>query len=333
MGRVFKILVKARLVNSLPQPVKHLAKSVLSSVRWMRHRFFQDPAVEFYSLRKNAINIQFYKLVQQQKDAGFEAWMVPYHTRSIPKIIWIFWAQGEENFPPIVRFCVEQWRQQHPDWTINVIDKKSAERFVNTTDLSDQLELRIYADALRVRLLAAFGGVWADSTVYPHIPLGSWLPFLASTGFFVFTDDGPDREVESWFIASAPGSALVKAWDKAFREHLVRTDRTHESYFHFYYVFQHAIRQSPELLAAWKVMPRVPAPPCFLLRSHLEGFTPEKAVHDALANGLPLSKLDWRMPVSPEVVEKTAERLAGESTCLGTGSSVGHTALKPRASP
>lgn len=325
--------VKTHLVKFLPQPVKHLAKKVFSSVWWVRYRFIQDPAVEIYSLRKDAVNNQFYKLVQQQKVAGFEAWMVPYHTRSIPKTIWIFWSQGKENFPPIVKICVEQWRRLHPDWTINVIDKKSAECLVDMTDLSDQLELRIYADALRVRLLAAFGGVWADSTVYPHIPLSSWLPFLAGTGFFVFTDDGPDREVESWFIASAPGNALVKAWDKAFRKHLTRTDRTHESYFHFYYVFQHAIRQKPDLLAAWKVMPRVPAPPCFLLRSHLEGFTPEKVVYDALANGLPLSKLDWRMPVSPEVVEKTVERLAGESTCLGIESIVGHTALKPHASP
>ena len=61
-------------------------------------------------------------------------------------------------------------------------------------------------------------------------------------------------------------------------------------------------------------MPRVPAPPCFLLRSHLEGFTPEKALHNALTNGLPLIKLDWRMPVPPEVVEKTAKRLAGGSS-------------------
>lgn len=325
--------LKTRLVKFLPQPVKSFAKWSLSSVRWMRYRFLQDPAVEIYSLRQDAVNGQFFQLVQQQKAAGFEAWMVPYHTRLIPKIIWIFWSQGEENFPPIVRSCVEQCRRLHPDWTINVIDKKSAESLVDMTDVPDQFELRIYADALRVRLLAAFGGVWADSTVYLHIPLGSWLPFLASTGFFVFTDDGPGREVENWFIASAPGNALVKAWDKAFRRHLARTDRTHEAYFHVYYVFQHAISRNADLLAAWKVMPRVPAPPCFLLRSHLEGYTPENAVHDALSNGLPLSKLDWRMPVSPEVVEQTAARLGSECASQGTASAIGHTALRPRASP
>ena len=237
---------KTRLANSLPRPVKSFAKRVVSSAWWMRYRFLQDPAVEVYSLRKNAINTQFHKLVQQQKDSGFEAWMVPYHTRPIPRIIWIFWSQGQESFPPIVRRCVEQWRRLHPDWTINVIDKKAAELLVDMTDVSDQFELRIYADALRVRLLAAFGGVWADSTVYPHLPLGTWLPFLASTGFFVFTDGGPGREIENWFIASTPDNALVKAWDKGFRGHLARTDRTHEAYFHVYYVFQHAIRKKPD---------------------------------------------------------------------------------------
>ena len=323
--------IKIRLGKSLPQPVRRFAKWSLSSVRWMRYRFLRDPAVELYSLRRNAVNTQFFKLVQQQKTDGFEAWMVPYHTRPIPKILWIFWSQGEENFPPIVRICVEQWRRLHPDWTINVIDKKSAERLVDMTDVSDQFELRIYADALRLRLLAVYGGVWADSTVYPHIPLGSWLPFLASTGFFVFTDDGPGREVENWFIASAPGNALVKAWDNAFCRHLARTDRTHEAYFHVYYVFQHAITRNSDLLAAWKVMPRVPAPPCFLLRSHLEGYTSEDAVHDALANGLPLSKLDWRMPVSPEAAEQTVARLGREDACQGARSGMGLTALQPRA--
>jgi hypothetical protein len=300
---------QTRSLRRLLRPVKNLVRPVSSRLWWLWNRFPRDPSVELYSRRKDKINAEFFKLVQHQKADGLEAWLEPYYARTVPRIIWMFWSQGEANFPPIVAGCVQRWRDLHPDWTVNVLDKAQAEALIDMSDVPDDFPLRIYADALRVRLLRSFGGVWADTTLYPHKPLDSWLPFLASSGFFVFTYDGPGRDVENWFIAAEQGNVLVSAWDRTITRHLSRTRIAHEAYFHVYYVLQHAIERDATLNAAWNIMAHVPAPPCFLFSSFLQGYSPETAVLNALASGQPLSKLDWRMPVEWDHIDAAAIRL------------------------
>jgi Capsular polysaccharide synthesis protein len=297
----------SRLVPTRAKTAIHLA---VAKVKWLCFRFPKDPAVEIYSLRKDTENRAFHALVTRQKAEGHEAWLEPWHVRFIPKTVWIFWSQGETSFPPVVKACVDEWRRLNANWTIRVLDKTLAEELIDMSDVPDSFPLRIYADALRVRLLARYGGVWADSTVFPHKALDAWLPLLGRSGFFVFTDDGPGRELESWFIASEAGHPLATGWDRSFSRHLARTTTPHEAYFHIYYVLQHQITVDRDLKAAWAVMPRLPAPPCFFLRSHLEGTTPEDIVRNALAAGLPLSKLDWRLPRPIDDVIGTITRLS-----------------------
>lgn len=142
--------------------------------------------------------------------------------QTIPRKIWIFWAQGIEAAPPIVQMCVASWQEKNPDWEVVVIDRQSVGDYVDMPDLAQDIPIQAYADLLRVRLLNQVGGVWVDATGYCVRPLSQWLPFVAQSGFFAFfwTPDtywfqwpSYTREVANWFLAATPGSQVIKDWE------------------------------------------------------------------------------------------------------------------------
>lgn len=85
--------------------------------------------------------------------------------------IWVFWAQGEENMPELVRACYKNLCKQNG----------AAVKLLTMENLNDYVEIPFYvfdklkrgtmtythfSDLLRVSLLAKHGGVWVDSTCW-----------------------------------------------------------------------------------------------------------------------------------------------------------------------
>lgn len=93
--------------------------------------------------------------------------------------IWVCWFQGKENMPEIVRACFEN--------LINQIDFNVAELVLITEDnFSNYIEIdpciikkrkegllsyTNLSDLLRVKLLATYGGLWIDATVFVTQPI------------------------------------------------------------------------------------------------------------------------------------------------------------------
>lgn len=109
----------------------------------------------------------------------------------IPKTIWMFWAQGYENAPNIIKKCRESWVKYNPDWTINVLDMENLTNFlpdfwINFSKNIDFLKsnLAALADLLRVNLLRQHGGVWVDATCFCCLSLDDWLTEYTKQGFF-----------------------------------------------------------------------------------------------------------------------------------------------------
>ncbi|KAJ1636389.1 hypothetical protein T492DRAFT_959550 [Pavlovales sp. CCMP2436] len=76
------------------------------------------------------------------------------------------------------------------------------------------------SDFIRVQLLAAFGGVWADATLMCTGDVFAWLESVGVDGFFVFDRKqsgswpvDPFRDLRlpysSWFVAASRGSAVA----------------------------------------------------------------------------------------------------------------------------
>ena len=124
----------------------------------------------------------------------------------MPKVVWMYWEQGWDSAPAVVRECRRSWEHHNPDWEIRCLDGATASeyfdleswvpgaagprwvwslrrtacntygrlrhrrlrlRMVGTRTLSVQGRSNI----LRIHLLARYGGVWADATLWCHRPL------------------------------------------------------------------------------------------------------------------------------------------------------------------
>jgi hypothetical protein len=212
--------------------------------------------------------------------------------RPLPRIVWIYWAQGEADAPDIVRFCIESWRSRNPGWTVHVLDRETEHLHADMTDVSPDIRIVRRADLLRLRLLRDHGGVWADATAYCHRPLDDWLPLLMSAGFFMFSRPGPDRLISNWFIAAEPGNSVIGRLEKYSSIYWAQSK--YDGYFYFaqHYFFEWMTWRSRASRQAWSLMPRLPAASALMVQQAQGRSSLWPVAREVLARGWPVSKLN-----------------------------------------
>lgn len=125
----------------------------------------------------------------------------------VPQRLYLFWNAGEAAAPPVVQLCIARWRRLNPEYQVIVLDAGGANRALARLDICfSGLSIQAYSDILRVTLLEQ-GGLWADATVFPVIPLRDWI--TPDTRFMAFAAPGGDRALSSWFLAAEPNSPLI----------------------------------------------------------------------------------------------------------------------------
>jgi len=105
------------------------------------------------------------------------------------KIIWQLWLQGEEKAPPIIQKCFSSVKRHCKDYQINVLDLNSIKNYIEIPDFiwkkyqEKKISNTHFSDYVRTCLLAKYGGVWLDSTVY----LTDSIPQeILNQDFFIF---------------------------------------------------------------------------------------------------------------------------------------------------
>jgi len=170
----------------------------------------------------------------------------------LPKCIWMFWEQGFESAPPLVKRCAASWQEKNPGWSVHLLDKATAEPYLRKANIPwerlQALPREKRANILRMRLLTEEGGVWADATTFCLQPLDEWLPACMDVGFFCFRDPGPDRLVANWFLAGIPDSRLACLWRDAHETYWNSGEFFHHSSYNGVHAselppFQHALLQ------------------------------------------------------------------------------------------
>src|SRR3954471_21109709 len=133
---------------------------------------------------------------------------------AVPRLLWLYWEQGWEAAPELVRLCRRSWEALNPGWAIICLDADSASWLVPREAWQPRPAMRANhkANLLRLHLLARQGGVWADATTFCAAPLDAWLPPLVESGFFAFARPGPDRLLSTWLLAATPGHVLIEKW-------------------------------------------------------------------------------------------------------------------------
>jgi len=218
----------------------------------------------------------------------------------------MYWAQGWDRAPEIVKACQASWIAQNPGWEVMALDAETAVAYVNLSDLfrGKDIGLAHQADVLRLNLLSRYGGVWVDATTVCAKPLDHWLPPLMQSGFFAFARPRPDRLIANWFLASEPNGAIVSRWrDLAHR--YWREVQSADHYFWCHYLFAHACRHDPTFAAGWAVTPQISAYACLQAQPmSLPTQPPAEVIAGIEAAQVPVYKLNHHLPM-PEPGDDT----------------------------
>lgn len=133
--------------------------------------------------------------------------------------IWIFWWQGEETMPPIVKSCyksVLKNAEKHPVILItenNIKEYVDIPQYVYEKIEEKKMTLTHFSDILRENLLYKHGGIWMDATIYMTAPFSKDMyqyEYYSVKGAF------EEWEWTGFFQAAGKGNVFAKAVSHLF---------------------------------------------------------------------------------------------------------------------
>ncbi|MFI3319827.1 MAG: capsular polysaccharide synthesis protein [Rikenellaceae bacterium] len=84
--------------------------------------------------------------------------------------IWVFWGQGEESMPPLVKACYKQLIHHNDNVCLitmqNIDDYISLDSRIIKKVYNGTIPWANFSDIVRTTLLAKYGGLWVDATVW-----------------------------------------------------------------------------------------------------------------------------------------------------------------------
>ncbi len=175
-----------------------------------------------------------------------------------PFKVFVFWAQGIETAPPIVRRCADEVRRRHREGDVVFLDAASAREHAEVpAELAGRLghEWTRLSDLLRLELLSTYGGVWMDATCLPRARMQDAVPDLLESGFFAFTYR--HARLGNWFLASEPNHYLVAMLREAHYAYWRAYDHVVD-YYLFHHLFEMLYHLDERFAAVWDATPRLP---------------------------------------------------------------------------
>lgn len=88
--------------------------------------------------------------------------------------IWLFWWQGEQSMPPIVKCCIKAIKSNSCGRKVNLVTQYNINSYLELSDISDRImylknkeniTLTFFSDIVRFKLLEKYGGLWLDATI------------------------------------------------------------------------------------------------------------------------------------------------------------------------
>lgn len=134
------------------------------------------------------------------------------------KIIWVFWWQGIENAPEIVKKCVMSLKINNKDYKLNIISKANFDKYISLNDYiikkfdSGKIGLAHFSDILRVNLLLKYGGIWADATIFLTKGFEDDIlnyDFYSIKSYKENTDNVSEYRWTTYFLCAKPDNELL----------------------------------------------------------------------------------------------------------------------------
>ena len=138
--------------------------------------------------------------------------------------IWLCWFQGEQDSSLSSRdkACIARWREVAGPHEVIVLDKNKIEQLLPeyleiVNACTHERSLQHKADLLRLLLLEKYGGIWADTSVYPLENANEIIQQTTTdTDIFFYSfsqkrisESKGDRLIANWFIIAKKSNNYV----------------------------------------------------------------------------------------------------------------------------
>lgn len=179
--------------------------------------------------------------------------------KQLNKTIWWCWFQGLESAPPLVKMCLDSVKRNFSGYKVNVITMNNISNYLDIPDfIQKKFDIGIipyaqFSDIIRIMLLAKYGGVWIDSTVF--CSNNKIKSVIESNNFFVYKNgilgNNQDIKISNWFISAKKGVFWTNELQRLLFDYWKNHDYL-ENYFIFHILFTLITEKYPN---EWNAIP------------------------------------------------------------------------------
>ena len=235
-------------------------------------------------------------------------------SHNIPKKIWIYWAEGWENAPAIVKLCRDSWIQRNSEWEVVLLDESNLSRHIELDSIVDKKTMsQVWkADIIRLHLLEQYGGVWADATTFCATPLDGWLGSVSVSGFFAF--DKQKTTLASWFLVAEKDSLILRKWKKYAARYWKFTGKGRRYW--IFFSFEYMTLMNSDIRKIWKNTAYINSGPAYVVQNLLkEGdLDIDECLSKITEEISPVHKLNWKIDIPDTFIDSLRGQLAEGKT-------------------
>lgn len=158
--------------------------------------------------------------------------------KEMPKIIWWCWLQGIDNIPELSSVCLKSLKRQLPEYKIVLITLDNLKDYVKLPKIiyakfnAGWISGAHFSDVIRLALLAKYGGIWIDSTVY--CTDAKTVKIIENSDMFMYqnlmSSNSNVIRMSNWLMATKKGNPFFKEASQLLNDYYVTNSYT-EDYF------------------------------------------------------------------------------------------------------
>ena len=191
----------------------------------------------------------------------------PKHVSEFKGVIWSMWWQGEANCPDVIKLCLASIRKHCGSHRLIVITKDNYQDYITLPQhiiskvKLNNITLTHLSDIIRVNLLAKYGGLWMDSTLFAAGDIPEEIFSMELYTIKRVSKPNYSNSVISWsrwtsYCLSAPDSnSLLFAFMSELFSEYWKTHDTLIDYLLVDYVIAIAFEEFSEIYQAWNKIP------------------------------------------------------------------------------
>ena len=234
-----------------------LRKVLHNAYKLLPYAVIEKRRVNQYDPFIREINNEYQKLKMQRNNVAKE--------KSTGRgYIFLFWHQGFENAPELVKTCVRSIQKYAEGHEVVLLDKDNYTEWVSMEDYvlealeNHSIGLAHFSDIFRLKLLVEYGGIWIDSTVLLTNPIPT---DILHAKLFLFKESTKQDLllqnrgcVSNWFIVGDKDNDLL-FYTLNLILYYVKQHKSFHDYYMFHWILTFVFRDN---LCAWEEMPFYP---------------------------------------------------------------------------